>query len=66
MLRIKCPECGNNWMRYTTDRSGNVRRYVCSCGVKWLATLKGLPCGSAISEPKNCGMDNFHWVKIFE
>ena len=66
MLAIRCPECDDNWMRYTSDRSGNVRRYVCKCGVKWLATFKGLKCGSVMSEPKNCDMEDFHWVKILE
>jgi len=67
LLGMSCLNCGAFGMRYTSDRSGNVRRYVCyKCDAKFLATIKGLRSGSAVGEPRHLEPEDFHWVKILE
>lgn len=64
---IRCPACRSFDFGYSSDRSGNVRRYVCkSCGGGWLATLKGMSSGSAMCEPKNMDSKNLEWVRILK
>ena len=61
----ECPGCGSPWgLKYTSDRTGNARRYVCSCGAVFLATLKGLPSGSAMAEPKNVRQCDMTWTRV--
>jgi hypothetical protein len=63
-----CPDC-KRWasMSYTSDRSGNVRRYKCShCGAVFLATLKGLPLESCIGDKGQRSSDKFDWVRVWK
>ncbi len=62
---IKCRECGGSDFPYKSDRSGNVRRYHCKdCGAVFIATIKGLKSGSAVSEPHNLKDEDLHWAKV--
>ena len=62
---IKCPDCDSYSFYYRSDRTGNVRRYECKdCGSVYIATLKGMPSKSVISEPKNMNSDALYWEKV--
>ena len=65
LSKIVCLECASWRFRFKSDRTGNVRRYVCGdCGAVYIGTIKGLPCGSVISEPKNLSPDDLDWVRV--
>ena len=64
---IQCPKCRNLNFNYTSDCSGNVRRYECKrCGGVWLATVKGMPLGSAMSERRNLDSRDLEWVRVLK
>lgn len=64
---IQCPGCHNLHFSYTSDSSGNVRRYECKkCGGVWLATVRGMPSGSAMSEPQNLNSKDLEWVRVLK
>jgi hypothetical protein len=61
----ECPDCGSSWgMRYTSDRTGNARRYACSCGAVFLATLKGMPSGSALADLGAVRQNEMTWTRV--
>ena len=63
-----CPDC-KRWasMSYTSDRSGNVRRYKCSnCGSVFVATLKGLPLASCVGDSGRKDRNEFDWVRVWK
>lgn len=65
MLSIKCPRCKSSNFVYKSDTTGNARMYRCkTCDGKWLAVIKGMPSGSAMSEPNNMEMKDFQWIRV--
>ncbi len=65
MPPIVCPKCGSWEFVYKSDRTGNVRRYRCkSCGIEYVATVKGLSSTSAVSEPKNLDSKDLYWQEV--
>jgi DNA-directed RNA polymerase subunit RPC12/RpoP len=63
----KCKKCGKGPMSYTSDRTGNVRRYRCpACGSVWLATLKGMMSASVMGEPKGIQDNDVEWVRVIQ
>ncbi len=66
-MGMKCPKCGKYPMCYTTDRSGNVRRYRCDyCAGVWIATLKDIPSKTAMFDSKVVSPNVFDWVRVLK
>ena len=64
---IRCPKCHSLDFNYTSDSSGNVRRYRCrGCDGVWLATVRGMPSGSAIGERQNLSSEDLEWVRVLK
>jgi hypothetical protein len=50
---------------FKSDTTGNARLYRCrTCGGKWLAIVKGMPSGVAMSEPYNLNMKDLQWIRV--
>lgn len=63
----ECPDCGSAWgMSYTSDRTGNARKYSCRCGALFVAILRGLPSKSAVTEPKNVRQCDMVWTRMWK
>lgn len=63
---VRCPECESWSFTYKSDRTGNIRCYVCSrCDAKYVAIWLGNPIKSCVNEPKNTVMEQWNWRKVF-
>ena len=60
---IRCPGCESLAFTFTSENTGNVRRYRCSkCEGKWVARWKGKPIRSVLGEPTNTKMEDWDWM----
>lgn len=64
---VRCPGCRSWGFTYKSDRTGNLRAYLCRiCQEKYLAWWKGEPMSSCLAEPKNTKMEDWEWARVVE
>jgi len=62
---IRCPSCDSWGFVYTSESTGNIRRYRClKCNDMYLATWKGTRITSVMNEPQNTRMEQWDWARI--
>jgi hypothetical protein len=62
---IRCPNCGSWSFFYTSENTGNIRRYRCKdCNDMYLAAWKGPRITSVMGEPQNTRMEQWEWARI--
>ncbi len=62
---VRCLDCESWSFTYKSDRTGNTRCYKCrKCDSKYVATWKGKPISSCMSEPQNTKIEDWDWAKV--